>query len=263
MLFRAHALLGQGRYAESDRILKAEIARSGNARVPIYTYQFWVDGAFLSSNYEECLRRVDQIPRMERLARFELGHTALWSAIYLGDPNVKARIFETRSLACFPWYPKMFDGVFKLLDGRPGEAEAALIDLQGGFSEAGDVRLWLVRALLAQGKASEARELYDRSVAAYPGEGLDRSLAGVEARQMSGDRNTALVREADALLAVSASKPCTRWKPAPSCPWSSPQRLGFTAPPEILQGAARLRAEALRLAPKSWKAGVDALVVPP
>ncbi len=255
-LFRAHALLGQGRYAESDRLLHAEIARSASGRVPIYAYQFWADDAFLSSAYEECLKRVDQIPRLERMVRCEIGHTALWAAIYRGDPGVRTHVFDNPDLTFFPWYPKMFDGVLKLLDGRPREAEVVLKNLQDGFSEAGDIRLWLVRALLAQGKASEARELYDRSAVACPGTGIKKSLVGVEARCMSGDRDPALVQEADALLANFRKEAVHSVEARAVLP------LELAAASRIHRAAGdraealKLETEALRLAPKRWKAGL-------
>ncbi len=169
---------------------------------------------------------------------------------------MESHILKNPAYDFFEWYPKMFHAMNALLEGRPAEAETLLKTLRGDLPNGGDVEQWLARSLLAQGKAQEAGTLLQHAATVFPGEGIERSLLGVEARWMSGDHDPALVREADALLANLRKEAVYSVETRAVLPLevASAARLHRTA--ADLAGASRLKAEALRLAPKSWRAGL-------
>ncbi len=257
VLFRAHALMGLGRYDACGNLLEGRLPGGGGAPAPLYAYQFWADSAFLAQRYAECSARVRGVPRSARLARPELGHTALWAAVYSGDQGLRSEIFRDEGLTFFRWYPRMFEGVGLLMSERASEAEAKLESLRRDLPEVGDVDLWLARSLLAQGKGKEALSLLAEARTAAPGEGVEESLTGLEARWLSGeDAPEGLVRQADGLLANARREAVTSVEARALLPLELAAGARLHRAAGDRAGARSLEMQAVALAPAAWRAAL-------
>ncbi len=253
-LFQAQAFMGLGRYNDAIRLLDAGMVAGGGGVIPPYAYQFQLDSLFLSGRYKECLAMANNLSAEVRSDRPELAITAAWDALYSGDPSVVSHWLAPGSFSRYGWEPDLFEGIESFLKGDFAAAET---QFRGMLVSSGrhisDPGRWLVQALISEGKLKEARQVLDEEVSAFPADHLDGGETELWLRWNEGSRAALVVSRFDAILAKKRAEAPTTVQTRALLPITLARTAAVHRAAGQSAEAARLKAEALRLAPSSWK----------
>lgn len=257
-LFQAQALMGLGRYNDAIRLLDAGMAAGGGGVIPAYAYQFQLDSLFLGGRYKECLAMANDLPAEVRSDRPELAVTAAWDALYSGAPSVVSHWLAPGSFSRYSWEPDLFEGIASFLKGDFAAAETQFRDtLASSGQHISDPGRWLVQVLTSEGKVGEARKLLDEEVAAFPADHLDDGETALWLRWNEGSRSTLVVSRFDALVAKKHVEAKTTVETRALLPITLARAAAVHRAAGQSAEAARLKAEALRLAPAGWAPLLD------
>lgn len=190
--------------------------------------------------------------------RPELAITAAWDALYSGAPSMVSHWLAPGSFSRYGWEPDLFEGIGSFLRGDFAAAET---QLRGMLASSGqhisDPGRWLVQVLISEGKVGEARKLLDEEVAAFPADHLDDGETALWLRWNEGSRSALVASRFDALLAKKRLEARTTVETRALLPITLARAAAVHRAAGQSAEAARLKAEALRLAPAEWAPLLD------
>ena len=257
-LFRSYALMGLGRYGEASGHLESAIAAENPTEVPLYAYQYLVDCAFLEGDYAGCLKRyADRSVEVKR-ERAELSQSALWAALYAGDPQVEAHFLKSATVIIFDWYREIARALILVLDGHLKEAETFLdgVYRNEARTRQPNLGLWYVDVLCRRGNLAKARKVMGELEASFPAQHLSEDEMGLWLRYCEGDRSVQMESEMDSLLARKRAEARVSVEARALLPFTLARAARVHRDAGDAAGARALQDEAYRLAPKHWRPGL-------
>ena len=257
-LFRAQALMGLGRYGKAVGLLDAASGTPGTGSVPPYAYQLRVDSLFLAGRYEECLAAANDLPEEVRADRPELAVTAAWCALYAGAPSEVSHWLSPGSFSRYSWEPDLFAGITSYLKGdfaAAGRRFRSMMPSSGRLIS--DPGRWLAQVLVSEGRLQEARKTVDELAFAFPADHIEDGEIEAWLRWNEGSRTELMASRFDAILTRKRAEAKTTVEVRALLPVTLARAAAVHRAAGQEAEAARLQAEALRLAPAAWKPLLD------
>ncbi len=251
--FEAQADFGMKRYADVRPLLHMA-AEGESGQLPLYYYQFLVDGDFLAGRYDLCMQSLENIPQGALMQKPELADTAALAALYDKDQAAGTTFLADLSRNGYGVFAPTFYGVQAFVTADYPDAITRMEKrYQNPFFDPTPDE-WIVAALLREGKTEEARRRFDAVNARFPSFDLADSEIGVWLRWREGSHNHGLLDRMDAILAEKRAKavydPTTR----AFLPLTLYRDAVMHRDAGDRKEARALLAEARRLAPESWHA---------
>ncbi len=253
-LFEAQALMGLKRYAEAISVLGQAQKEGRPARSPSYSYLYLLQCKFLTGQYEDVLTQYDGIPDWARAYRRGIGLTAMWAALYGGDPEAMGRYTYGMTLNGISSDTELYTALFMFFQGDYSGAGKAL---QGQVSKKDTASSmpsqWLIASLLREHRLHAAESVMKAAIARFPGDHLRDSEIKLWLDWNAGRRDSSLVSRFDHVLAekrlyAPVDVPSRALLPVTLARASAIQRAAGKR-----SMADRLEREAMRLAPSSWR----------
>lgn len=252
-LFRASALQGMGRYEDVIRELNSPNRHAS----PMYARQLALDALFLAGRYVECIHLYDSFPEDVRMAKPELGNTALFAALFSDDSRAFQRVTQASGVTSYDWYPLMLKALQQCMRGDPTDAEKDLRSLGAEMDQEAEPRLLLVECLIREGRLKEARRSLAETQHWYEESRRDIDGTDLWLKWREGSRDPALLDRFSALLDEARREAVTIPRSRVFLPLSLHRAARMYQESGDLRGARILSQEAISLAPKSWKMGLS------
>ena len=252
-LFLSHALMGMGRYAEAEKLLQDESRRS-DGPPPLHYYQKLADALFLSGSYDRCSAFYDSVPAEVRPSKPELGRTALWADIYRADPMVEQHYFQDPSAVLYTWDRALFRGILQYLQGDyDGACTTLAFESQNPTYDTPDIGLWLADSHAMAGRLAEASGVMKMVFERFPRLKTEGCLTDLWIRWRGGERGDNIVSKMEAYIEKNRIEAKTDVEARALLPLSLTKLASVLRDSGRTAEAAKLAAEAARLAPKGWQ----------
>ncbi len=252
-LFEVQADLALKRY-DAVRPLLQEAADRNPGRLPLYYYQFRMDGDFLAGRYARCLERCRDIPTDVWQMKPELADTAALATLYSKDQAAGASFLANLSRNYDGVFARTFYGVqaFVTADYPDAIRRLEILQQKPFFDPTPDE--WIVAALLREGKTSEARKRFNAVNARFPSLNLADSEIGVWLRWREGHHAHGLLDRMDTILAQKREKAAYDPTTRAFLPLTLYRDAVMHRDAGDRKEARALLADARRLAPEGWHA---------
>jgi hypothetical protein len=251
-LFRSSALQGLGRYDEVAR----ELLSPDQPSPPLYARQFALDALFLAGRHAECIHLYDSFPEDVRMAKPELGNTAIFAALCSDDSRALERVTQASGVTSYDWYPLMLGALQKCMRGNSADARKDLLSLGGELDQEAEPRLLLVECLIREGRLKEARDTLAEAQRWHEESGRHIDETDLWLKWREGSRDPGLLDRFSALLEEARREAVTIPRARVFLPLSLFRAARMHQESGDLRGARVLSLEAISLAPRSWKAGL-------
>ncbi len=251
--FSVQALMGLGRHQEAQDLLARSAKEFTGHDLPLPYYEFELSSLFLEGRYRPCLDRFFSLPPEVRMTMPELGRTAVWAALYLGDEEALRRLQRDSGVSKYMWFPELFTGVWDYVRGDFAAAQAGFGSLRLQCAYDPEPSLWLADALARQGRVAQADAILKSLQPDEYSEPPQDTDVGLWLRWKGGDHGSDLLEKMDALVQTKRLEAQTDAETRALLPLLLWRAADMKAESGETAAAGRLLAEAKATAPASWQ----------